>query len=177
MERPCWPPAAWSTKAHTSSARYTSRICHMPHAWTKSCSDRKSCFNSTNRSVATLIGWCRFTDTYFVLFPPGSEGICIYMSCTYSRADNKVDFDLIYCELVRHKNIPCSFYVVWGLIDWLDVWFDWQDSPKAQTRRTIECCNTDFCNRDLQPTLPPLAPGGRVFTDCSSDTSVSSDES
>ncbi|CAF88413.1 unnamed protein product, partial [Tetraodon nigroviridis] len=35
-----------------------------------------------------------------------------------------------------------------------------QDSPNAQSRRTIECCNTDFCNRELQPTLPPLAPIG-----------------
>uniref|UniRef100_A0A8C9Y420 receptor protein serine/threonine kinase n=1 Tax=Sander lucioperca TaxID=283035 RepID=A0A8C9Y420_SANLU len=36
--------------------------------------------------------------------------------------------------------------------------FQCKDSPNAQTRRTIECCNTDFCNRDLQPTLPPQAP-------------------
>ncbi|KAG7280276.1 hypothetical protein CRUP_026817 [Coryphaenoides rupestris] len=33
--------------------------------------------------------------------------------------------------------------------------FQCKDSPMAQTRRTIECCNSDFCNRDLQPTLPP----------------------
>ncbi|XP_075697831.1 bone morphogenetic protein receptor type-1A [Rhinoderma darwinii] len=33
--------------------------------------------------------------------------------------------------------------------------FQCKDSPKAQLRRTIECCRTDFCNRDLQPTLPP----------------------
>lgn len=33
--------------------------------------------------------------------------------------------------------------------------FQCKDSPNAQTRRTIECCNTNFCNRDLQPTLPP----------------------
>ncbi|CAL8367665.1 bone morphogenetic protein receptor, type IAa [Gadus morhua] len=33
--------------------------------------------------------------------------------------------------------------------------FQCKDSPMAQTRRTIECCNSDFCNKDLQPTLPP----------------------
>ncbi|XP_061491005.1 bone morphogenetic protein receptor type-1A isoform X2 [Rhineura floridana] len=33
--------------------------------------------------------------------------------------------------------------------------FQCKDSPKAQPRRTIECCRTDFCNQDLQPTLPP----------------------
>ncbi|XP_041920865.1 bone morphogenetic protein receptor, type IAa isoform X1 [Alosa sapidissima] len=33
--------------------------------------------------------------------------------------------------------------------------FQCKDSPRAQTRRTIECCQKDFCNRDLQPTLPP----------------------
>lgn len=33
--------------------------------------------------------------------------------------------------------------------------FQCKDSPKAQLRRTIECCRTDFCNKDLQPTLPP----------------------
>ncbi|XP_029927118.1 bone morphogenetic protein receptor type-1A [Myripristis murdjan] len=38
--------------------------------------------------------------------------------------------------------------------------FQCKDSPRAQTRRTIECCNTDFCNRDLQPTLPPPSPSG-----------------
>ncbi|CAL8297927.1 unnamed protein product [Merluccius merluccius] len=39
--------------------------------------------------------------------------------------------------------------------------FQCKDSPMAQTRRTIECCNSDFCNRDLQPTLPPpIPPGG-----------------
>uniref|UniRef100_A0A8C9UZG5 receptor protein serine/threonine kinase n=1 Tax=Scleropages formosus TaxID=113540 RepID=A0A8C9UZG5_SCLFO len=38
--------------------------------------------------------------------------------------------------------------------------FQCKDSPNAQTRRTIECCQTDFCNRDLQPTLPPrILPG------------------
>ncbi|XP_051815602.1 bone morphogenetic protein receptor type-1A-like isoform X2 [Acanthochromis polyacanthus] len=36
--------------------------------------------------------------------------------------------------------------------------FQCKDSPNAQTRRTIECCTTDFCNRDLQPTLPPQDP-------------------
>lgn len=36
-----------------------------------------------------------------------------------------------------------------------------QDSPKAQLRRTIECCRTDFCNQDLQPTLPPLDSTGK----------------
>ncbi|XP_056111602.1 bone morphogenetic protein receptor, type IAb [Rhinichthys klamathensis goyatoka] len=37
--------------------------------------------------------------------------------------------------------------------------FQCKDSPNAQPRRTIECCSTDFCNRDLQPTLPPPIPG------------------
>uniref|UniRef100_A0A3Q3JX21 Serine/threonine-protein kinase receptor n=1 Tax=Monopterus albus TaxID=43700 RepID=A0A3Q3JX21_MONAL len=36
--------------------------------------------------------------------------------------------------------------------------FQCKDSPKAQTRRTIECCDTNFCNGDLQPTLPPQPP-------------------
>ncbi|XP_043912524.1 bone morphogenetic protein receptor type-1A [Protopterus annectens] len=35
--------------------------------------------------------------------------------------------------------------------------FQCKDSPKAQTRRTIECCRTDYCNGLLQPTLPPPA--------------------
>uniref|UniRef100_A0A8C6VVX5 receptor protein serine/threonine kinase n=1 Tax=Nothobranchius furzeri TaxID=105023 RepID=A0A8C6VVX5_NOTFU len=34
--------------------------------------------------------------------------------------------------------------------------FQCKDSPNAQTRRTIECCNTDFCNGDLRPTLPAV---------------------
>uniref|UniRef100_A0A8C5H678 receptor protein serine/threonine kinase n=1 Tax=Gouania willdenowi TaxID=441366 RepID=A0A8C5H678_GOUWI len=34
--------------------------------------------------------------------------------------------------------------------------FQCKDSPNAQTRRTIECCNIDYCNRELQPTLPPM---------------------
>ncbi|NXY84989.1 BMR1A protein, partial [Alcedo cyanopectus] len=38
--------------------------------------------------------------------------------------------------------------------------FQCKDSPKAQLRRTIECCRTDFCNQDLQPTLPPLESTG-----------------
>uniref|UniRef100_A0A8C9TSZ6 receptor protein serine/threonine kinase n=1 Tax=Scleropages formosus TaxID=113540 RepID=A0A8C9TSZ6_SCLFO len=38
--------------------------------------------------------------------------------------------------------------------------FQCKDSPRAQTRRTIECCQTDFCNQDLQPTLPPLVEQG-----------------
>uniref|UniRef100_A0A3P9ABG4 Serine/threonine-protein kinase receptor n=1 Tax=Esox lucius TaxID=8010 RepID=A0A3P9ABG4_ESOLU len=38
--------------------------------------------------------------------------------------------------------------------------FQCKDSPRAQPRRTIECCQTDFCNQDLQPTLPPpIDPG------------------
>ncbi|XP_014904745.1 bone morphogenetic protein receptor type-1A-like isoform X2 [Poecilia latipinna] len=41
--------------------------------------------------------------------------------------------------------------------------FQCKDSPNALPRRTIECCNTDFCNEDLRPTLPP-----RVSTESSS---------
>uniref|UniRef100_A0A4W5P6L0 receptor protein serine/threonine kinase n=1 Tax=Hucho hucho TaxID=62062 RepID=A0A4W5P6L0_9TELE len=41
--------------------------------------------------------------------------------------------------------------------------FQCKDSPRAQTRRTIECCDTDFCNRDLQPTLPPPMDTGSYF--------------
>ncbi|XP_072279275.1 bone morphogenetic protein receptor type-1A [Pyxicephalus adspersus] len=41
--------------------------------------------------------------------------------------------------------------------------FQCKDSPKAQNRRTIECCRTDFCNRDLQPTLPPDERNGGFF--------------
>lgn len=33
--------------------------------------------------------------------------------------------------------------------------FQCKDSPRAQTRRTIECCRMDYCNGLLQPTLPP----------------------
>ncbi|XP_056616509.1 bone morphogenetic protein receptor, type IAa isoform X2 [Triplophysa dalaica] len=33
--------------------------------------------------------------------------------------------------------------------------FQCKDSQFAQTRRTIECCQFDFCNRDLKPELPP----------------------
>ncbi|MGH0150776.1 UNVERIFIED_CONTAM: hypothetical protein FKN15_048510 [Acipenser sinensis] len=33
--------------------------------------------------------------------------------------------------------------------------FQCKDSPRVTLRRTIDCCQTDFCNRDLQPTLPP----------------------
>ncbi|XP_038164261.1 bone morphogenetic protein receptor, type IAa isoform X3 [Cyprinodon tularosa] len=36
--------------------------------------------------------------------------------------------------------------------------FQCKDSPNAQTRRTIECCNTNFCNENLRPTLPPQVP-------------------
>uniref|UniRef100_A0A6J0ULN7 receptor protein serine/threonine kinase n=1 Tax=Pogona vitticeps TaxID=103695 RepID=A0A6J0ULN7_9SAUR len=43
--------------------------------------------------------------------------------------------------------------------------FQCKDSPKAQLRRTIECCRTDFCNRDLQPTLAPLGPSDGRFDD------------
>lgn len=66
-------------------------------------------------------------------------------------------------------DISNILYVRWGAecrstrtFPHLRVCFLSQDSPKAQTRRTIECCSTDFCNRDLQPTLPPLAPSGSV---------------
>ncbi|NP_001081209.1 bone morphogenetic protein receptor type 1A S homeolog isoform X1 [Xenopus laevis] len=38
--------------------------------------------------------------------------------------------------------------------------FQCKDSPKALSRRTIECCRTDFCNRDLQPTLSPKIADG-----------------
>lgn len=34
-----------------------------------------------------------------------------------------------------------------------------KDSPKAQLRRTIECCRTNLCNQYLQPTLPPVVIG------------------
>ncbi|XP_032441195.1 bone morphogenetic protein receptor type-1A-like isoform X1 [Xiphophorus hellerii] len=39
--------------------------------------------------------------------------------------------------------------------------FQCKDSPNALPRRTIECCNTDFCNEDLRPTLPPRVSAGR----------------
>ncbi|KAM4702935.1 bone morphogenetic protein receptor type-1A [Rhinophrynus dorsalis] len=41
--------------------------------------------------------------------------------------------------------------------------FQCKDSPKAQLRRTIECCRTDLCNRDLQPTLSPLGIPDVIF--------------
>ncbi|KAJ1143741.1 hypothetical protein NDU88_010046 [Pleurodeles waltl] len=36
--------------------------------------------------------------------------------------------------------------------------FQCKDSPHAQVRRTIECCRTNHCNKDLMPTLPPPDP-------------------
>ncbi|XP_028811075.1 bone morphogenetic protein receptor type-1A-like [Denticeps clupeoides] len=39
--------------------------------------------------------------------------------------------------------------------------FQCKDVEKA--RRTIECCSVDFCNKDLQPTLPPLTIEGPMF--------------
>ncbi|XP_036402067.1 bone morphogenetic protein receptor, type IAa [Megalops cyprinoides] len=42
--------------------------------------------------------------------------------------------------------------------------FQCKDSPRAQKRRTIECCQTDFCNRDLQPTLPPATERDPYFS-------------
>ncbi|XP_072534492.1 bone morphogenetic protein receptor, type IAa isoform X2 [Salminus brasiliensis] len=36
--------------------------------------------------------------------------------------------------------------------------FQCKDSQYSQTRRTIECCQSDFCNRDLKPELPPRNP-------------------
>ncbi|XP_039624401.1 bone morphogenetic protein receptor type-1A-like isoform X1 [Polypterus senegalus] len=41
--------------------------------------------------------------------------------------------------------------------------FQCKDSRYAQSRRTIECCQTDFCNRYLQPTLPPPIHKGPLF--------------
>ncbi|ETE57448.1 Bone morphogenetic protein receptor type-1A, partial [Ophiophagus hannah] len=35
--------------------------------------------------------------------------------------------------------------------------FQCKDSRVVLRRRTIECCRTDFCNQDLQPTLPPTS--------------------
>ncbi|XP_070608148.1 bone morphogenetic protein receptor type-1A isoform X2 [Erythrolamprus reginae] len=35
--------------------------------------------------------------------------------------------------------------------------FQCKDSRVVLRRRTIECCRTDFCNQDLQPTLPPAS--------------------
>ncbi|XP_017319072.1 bone morphogenetic protein receptor, type IAa [Ictalurus punctatus] len=36
--------------------------------------------------------------------------------------------------------------------------FQCKDSQYAQARRTIECCQSDFCNHDLKPELPPREP-------------------
>lgn len=72
--------------------------------------------------------------------------------------------DVLTLCWTRPLNLSVSVLSLSLRFDWLtdDWWCDWQDSPKAQTRRTIECCNTDFCNRDLQPTLPPQAPSGNI---------------
>lgn len=44
--------------------------------------------------------------------------------------------------------------------------FQCKDSTKVKKRRTIECCKTDFCNKDLHPTLAPIsAPEGKRFPD------------
>uniref|UniRef100_UPI00358E5346 bone morphogenetic protein receptor type-1B-like n=1 Tax=Myxine glutinosa TaxID=7769 RepID=UPI00358E5346 len=42
--------------------------------------------------------------------------------------------------------------------------FQCRDSPNSRFRRTIECCTeSDFCNRLLQPTLPPTPPTTGFF--------------
>uniref|UniRef100_A0AAY5EFX8 receptor protein serine/threonine kinase n=1 Tax=Electrophorus electricus TaxID=8005 RepID=A0AAY5EFX8_ELEEL len=49
-------------------------------------------------------------------------------------------------------------YVEFHSITFLDSQLCRLANCHAQARRTIECCSTDFCNRDLQPTLPPALP-------------------
>lgn len=65
-------------------------------------------------------------------------------------------FSLTELEIVFYeyfKNYLSISYIKLFLIFFL------QDSPKAQLRRTIECCRTNLCNQYLQPTLPPVVIG------------------
>lgn len=41
--------------------------------------------------------------------------------------------------------------------------FQCKDATKVRKRRTIECCKTDFCNKDLHPTLTPITNPDGLF--------------
>uniref|UniRef100_A0A3P9L7C2 receptor protein serine/threonine kinase n=1 Tax=Oryzias latipes TaxID=8090 RepID=A0A3P9L7C2_ORYLA len=62
------------------------------------------------------------------------------------------------CFAIIEEDEQGEVHLTSGCMKYEGSHFQCKDSPNAKTRRTIECCNTDFCNRDLQPTLPPLAP-------------------
>uniref|UniRef100_A0A3P9L7A5 receptor protein serine/threonine kinase n=1 Tax=Oryzias latipes TaxID=8090 RepID=A0A3P9L7A5_ORYLA len=66
------------------------------------------------------------------------------------------------CFAIIEEDEQGEVHLTSGCMKYEGSHFQCKDSPNAKTRRTIECCNTDFCNRDLQPTLPPLAPIGKV---------------
>uniref|UniRef100_A0A3P9IU37 receptor protein serine/threonine kinase n=1 Tax=Oryzias latipes TaxID=8090 RepID=A0A3P9IU37_ORYLA len=65
------------------------------------------------------------------------------------------------CFAIIEEDEQGEVHLTSGCMKYEGSHFQCKDSPNAKTRRTIECCNTDFCNRELQPTLPPLPPIGK----------------
>ncbi|KAI1887078.1 hypothetical protein AGOR_G00202420 [Albula goreensis] len=68
------------------------------------------------------------------------------------------------CFAIIEEDEQGDIILAFGCVKYEGSHFQCKDSPLAQPRRTIQCCLTDFCNRDLQPELPPPVTRDPLFS-------------